>query len=56
MQVLASANGSANTLDAVKAVTRTMGLSGYAPAADLEQAMLDVWSLSEAANASAAAA
>jgi glutamate dehydrogenase len=37
-------------------VTNTMGLSGYAPAADLEQAMLDVWALSEATNASSAAA
>ncbi|HYE40756.1 MAG TPA: hypothetical protein VEB23_12540, partial [Ramlibacter sp.] len=48
-QVLASSNGG-NTTDAVKAVTSNMGLSGYAQATDLEQAMLDVWALSEAAN------
>ncbi|HEY1043136.1 MAG TPA: NAD-glutamate dehydrogenase domain-containing protein, partial [Telluria sp.] len=49
-QVLASARDG-NTSDAVKVVTNTMGLSGYAQATDLEQAMLDVWALSEAANA-----
>jgi glutamate dehydrogenase len=32
-------------------VTCTLGLSGYAASADLEQAMLDVWALSEAVNA-----
>ncbi|HEU4850976.1 MAG TPA: NAD-glutamate dehydrogenase domain-containing protein [Telluria sp.] len=48
-QVLArSADG--NTSDAVKVVTKDIGLSGYAQATDLEQAMLDVWALSEAAN------
>src|SRR6476659_1945780 len=54
MQVLAKSNGGAQPLDAVGAVTNTMGLSGYAAPADLEQAMLDVWALSEAANAVAA--
>jgi glutamate dehydrogenase len=56
MQVLARASDGTDTLDAVEVVTNTMGLSGYAPAADLEQAMLDVWALSEAANATAQAA
>jgi glutamate dehydrogenase len=51
MQVLARSNNGANTLEAVELVTNSMGLSGYAPAADLEQAMLDVWALSEATNA-----
>ena len=37
-------------LPAVNAVTSEMGLTGYAPATDLEQAMLDVWSLSEGSN------
>ncbi len=54
MQVLAKSNGGAQPLDAVGAVTNTMGLSGYAAPADLEQAMLEVWALSEATNAAAA--
>jgi glutamate dehydrogenase len=54
MQVLAKSNGGAKPLDAVGAVANTMGLSGYAAPADLEQAMLDVWALSEATNATAA--
>jgi glutamate dehydrogenase len=54
MQVLAKSNGGAKPLDAVGAVTSTIGLSGYAAPADLEQAMLDVWALSEATNATAA--
>jgi glutamate dehydrogenase len=33
--------------EAVDEVTRAAGLAGYAPIADLEQAMLDVWALSE---------
>jgi glutamate dehydrogenase len=41
--------------EAVEVVANTLGLSGYALATDLEQAMLDVWALSEAVNASAAA-
>ncbi len=53
-QVLARSNGGVDTLDAVEVVTNTMGLSGYSPAQDLEQAMLDVWALSEATNAAAA--
>ena len=47
-QVLARASDGSDTLEAVEVVTNTMGLSGYAPALDLEQAMLDVWALSEA--------
>src|SRR5450830_138726 len=54
MQVLAKSNGGTQPLDAVGAVTGTMGLSGYPAPADLEQAMLDVWALSEATNAAAA--
>jgi glutamate dehydrogenase len=53
-QVLARSSGGARPLDAVGAVADTMGLSGYAPPADLEQAMLDVWALSEATTAAAA--
>ena len=54
MQVLAKSNGGAQALDAVGTVTGTMGLSGFPAPADLEQAMLDVWALSEAANAAQA--
>ncbi len=50
MQVLARAKDGADTLDAVEVVANSMGLSGYAPALDLEQAMLDVWALSEATS------
>jgi len=56
MQVLARSNGGADIADAVEVVTNTMGLSGYAMPADLEQAMLDVWALSEATSATALAA
>jgi glutamate dehydrogenase len=54
LQVLARSSDGADTLDAVEVVTNTMGLSGYAPASDLEQAMLDVWALSEATNTTTA--
>ena len=54
MQVLAKAKTGGDTIEAVEVVTNSMGLSGYAPATDLEQAMLDVWALSEASNAAAA--
>ncbi|MDL2355304.1 MAG: NAD-glutamate dehydrogenase [Pseudomonadota bacterium] len=53
-QVLAHSHGGAAPLDAVGAVAGTMGLAGYAAPADLEQAMLDVWALSETTNAAAA--
>ncbi len=55
MQVLARSVNGGDTLEAVEVVTNTMGLSGYAPASDLEQAMLDVWALSEATNSTTAA-
>jgi glutamate dehydrogenase len=51
LQVLAKAKSGVDTGTAVEVVTNTMGLSGYALATDLDQAMLDVWALSEAANA-----
>jgi len=50
-QVLSRATDGHDGVEAVELVTNTLGLSGYAPAADLEQAMLDVWALSEAVNA-----
>ena len=54
-QVLKHATGDHSALEAVEVVANTLGLSGYATAADLEQAMLDVWALSEAVNASSMA-
>jgi glutamate dehydrogenase len=54
IEVLAKSNGGNKPLEAVGAVASTMGLSGYAAPADLEQAMLDVWALSEATSAPAA--
>ncbi|MBD8530949.1 MULTISPECIES: NAD-glutamate dehydrogenase domain-containing protein [unclassified Massilia] len=42
--------GNGDALAAVDAVTGDMGLTGYAQPTDLEQAMLDVWSLSEGSN------
>ncbi|CDG80973.1 NAD-glutamate dehydrogenase domain-containing protein [Janthinobacterium agaricidamnosum] len=41
--------------DAVASVIGSLGLSAYHAATELEQAMLDVWSLSEAANGAVAA-
>ncbi|MDB5933153.1 MAG: glutamate dehydrogenase [Massilia sp.] len=54
LQVLAKSNGGSKPLEAVGAVAHAMGLSGYAAPADLEQAMLDVWALSEATSTAAA--
>jgi glutamate dehydrogenase len=54
-QVLKQATGDHTAAEAVEVVANTLGLSGYAAATDLEQAMLDVWALSEAVNASTAA-
>lgn len=51
-QVLKHATGGHSALEAVEVVANTLGLSGYSMATDLEQAMLDVWALSEAVNAS----
>jgi glutamate dehydrogenase len=50
LQVLARAGEKGDALAAVRAVTADMGLAGYAEATDLEQAMLDVWALSEGAS------
>jgi len=54
-QVLKQATGDHTAAEAVEVVANTLGLSGYALATDLEQAMLDVWALSEAVNAGATA-
>jgi glutamate dehydrogenase len=53
--VLSRATDGHDGIEAVELVTNTLGLVGYAPATDLEQAMLDVWALSEATTATAAA-
>ena len=50
-QVLSRATDGHDGIEAVELVTNTLGLVGYAPATDLEQAMLDVWALSEAVSA-----
>jgi glutamate dehydrogenase len=55
-QVLQRATAGHDATEAVEVVTNTLGLSGYAAATDLEQAMLDVWALSEATNMSSSAA
>jgi glutamate dehydrogenase len=47
MQVIGRATHGGNVAAAVDEVTRAAGLAGYAPITDLEQAMLDVWALSE---------
>jgi glutamate dehydrogenase len=47
MQVIGRATHGGNMAAAVDEVTRAAGLAGYAPITDLEQAMLDVWALSE---------
>jgi glutamate dehydrogenase len=54
-QVLARSNGGAKLLEAVDAVTGPMKLADYGAPADLDQAMLDVWALSEASSSLAAA-
>ena len=51
MQVLARSNGGARLLEAVDDVTGPMKLADCAAPADLDQAMLDVWALSEATGA-----
>jgi glutamate dehydrogenase len=50
LQVIERAAGSGDVRAAVGEVTRAMGLTGYAPSIDLEQAMLDVWALSEGSS------
>ncbi|WP_332876565.1 NAD-glutamate dehydrogenase domain-containing protein [Massilia sp. S19_KUP03_FR1] len=47
MQVMAQGG---DPLSAVRDVAAARGLTGYAPAVDLEQAMLDVWTLSEGSS------
>ena len=47
MQVMAQGG---DPLVAVRDVAAARGLTGYAPVADLEQAMLDVWTLSEGSS------
>jgi glutamate dehydrogenase len=47
LQVIERASKGGNVATAVEDVTRDAGLTGYAPITDLEQAMLDVWALSE---------
>ncbi|HEU4845407.1 MAG TPA: NAD-glutamate dehydrogenase domain-containing protein [Burkholderiaceae bacterium] len=54
-QVLQRATDGHDAGEAVEVVTCSLGLSGYAVPVDLEQAMLDVWALSEASNATVAA-
>jgi glutamate dehydrogenase len=49
MQALERAKGG-DVLAAVRAMTKDMGLTGYALPTDLEQAMLDVWALSESSS------
>jgi len=50
LQVLDRCKQGAGTDDAVQALTEAMGLKGFAQPTDLEQAMLDVWSLSEGSS------
>ncbi|MCD2514765.1 NAD-glutamate dehydrogenase [Massilia sp. G4R7] len=50
LQVIAQAGTSGDAQAAVKAVTEARGLTGFAQPVDLEQAMLDVWALSEGSN------
>jgi glutamate dehydrogenase len=50
LQVIERAAASGDVRAAVGEVTRAMGLTGYAPSIDLEQAMLDVWALSEGSS------
>ncbi|MEO7497772.1 MAG: NAD-glutamate dehydrogenase domain-containing protein [Massilia sp.] len=56
MMVLGRVGAGAAAPVAVDAVLAQLGLSPYAEPADLEQAMLEVWSLSEASNPIAQAA
>ena len=50
LQVIERAGKSGDALAAVGEVTREHGLTGYAQPLDLEQAMLDVWALSEGSS------
>jgi glutamate dehydrogenase len=50
LRVIERAGQGGDVLAAVNAVTRDLGLTGYTPATDLEQAMLEVWALSEGSS------
>jgi len=50
LQVIAQAGASGDAQAAVNAVTEARGLTGFTQPVDLEQAMLDVWALSEGSN------
>jgi glutamate dehydrogenase len=50
LKVLEASRQSGDMQAAVQEVTGAMGLTGYAQPVDLEQAMLDVWSLSEGSS------
>jgi glutamate dehydrogenase len=50
LQVIERAGKGGDALAAVGEVTREHGLTGYAQPLDLEQAMLDVWALSEGSS------
>lgn len=50
LQVIEQAGTGGDAQAAVKAVTEARGLTGFAQPTDLEQAMLDVWALSEGSN------
>jgi glutamate dehydrogenase len=50
LTVLERSRQSGNMQSAVQDVTTSMGLNGFAQPTDLEQAMLDVWSLSEGSS------
>jgi glutamate dehydrogenase len=50
LKVLEQTKRSGDLQAAVQELTTSMGLTGYAQATDLEQAMLDVWALSEGSS------
>ncbi len=50
LQVIERTGQGGDVMEAVGAVVRDHGLTGYTQATDLEQAMLDVWTLSEGSN------
>ncbi|RZA34806.1 MAG: glutamate dehydrogenase [Lysobacteraceae bacterium] len=50
LQVIERAGTGGDPLEAVKQVTEARGLTGFAQPVELEQAMLDVWALSEGSS------
>ena len=50
LQVIERAGQGGDPLAAVKEVTEARGLTGFAQPVELEQAMLDVWALSEGSS------